>query len=64
MCFINSTREIVIVDIGATRSFISSSCVERLGLVVTPLSRGMVIHTPTNGSVTTSLVCAKCPVSF
>jgi len=24
----------------------------------------MIIETPTNNSVTTSLVCAKCPVSF
>jgi len=64
MCFINNTPLIAIIDTGATHSFISSSCVERLGLVVTPLSRGMVIDNPTNGSVTTSLVCAKCPVSF
>jgi len=64
MCFINSTPLIAIIDTSATHSFIASSCVERLGLVVTPLLRGMVIDTPTNGSVTTSLVCAKCPVSF
>jgi hypothetical protein len=64
MCFINSTPLIAIIDIGATHSFISVSCVERLNLVVTPLSRGMVIDTPASGSVTTSLVCAKCPVNF
>jgi hypothetical protein len=33
-------------------------------LVVTPLSRWMIIDTPASGSVTTSFVCAKCPVSF
>jgi len=55
---------IAIIDTGATHSFISSSCVERLGLVVTLLSRGMVIDTLANGSVTTSLVYAKCLVSF
>jgi len=55
---------ITIIDTGATYSFISSSYVERLGLVVTSLSCGMVINTLANGSVTTSLVCAKCPVSF
>jgi len=49
---------------GATHSFIASSCVKSLGLVVTSFLHGMVIDTPTNGSVTTSLVCAKCPVSF
>jgi len=64
MCFINSTPLIAIVNNGAKHSFILSSCVERLGLVVTSFSRGMVIDTPANGSVTTSLMCAKCPVSF
>ena len=64
MCFINSTPLIAIIDTGATHSFISSCCVERLGLVVTPLLRGMVIDTLANGLVTTSLVCAKCPVNF
>jgi len=53
MCFINSTPLIAIIDTGATHSFIASSCVEHLGLVVTPLTRGMVIDTPTNGSVVT-----------
>jgi len=62
--FINSTPLIAIIDTGATHSFISVSYVERLNLVVTPLLRGMVIDTPANGSVTTSSVCAKCPVNF
>jgi len=64
MCFISSTPLIAIIDTGATHSFISASGVERLNLVVTPLLRGMVIDTPASGSVTTSLVCAKCPVNF
>jgi hypothetical protein len=64
MCFINSTPLIAIIDTGATHSFITASCVECLGLVVTLLSRGMIIDIPASGSVTTSLVCAKCPVSF
>jgi len=55
---------IAIVDTGATHSFVSVSCVERLNLFVTPLSRGMVIDTLANGSETTSLVCAKCHVRF
>jgi len=57
-------QEIRDFDTGATHSFISASCVERLNLVVTPLLRGMVVDTPASGSVTTSLVCAKCPVNF
>ena len=64
MCFISSTPLIAIIDTDATHSFISVSCGERLNLVVTPLLRGMVIDTPASGSVTTSLVCAKCPVNF
>jgi len=60
----NSTPLIAIIDTGVTHSFVASSCVERLGLVVTPLLREMVIDTPANGSATTSLVCAKCTVSF
>ena len=64
MCFINSTYLIAIVYTGETHSFISLSCVERLKLVLTPLLRGMVIDTPTHGSLTTSLVCVKCPVNF
>jgi len=64
MCFINSTPLIAIIDTGAPHSFISVSCVERLNLVVTPLLRGMVIDTPTSGSVTTSLMCARCPINF
>jgi len=43
-------------------------CVQEIrdfdNLVVTPLLGGMVIDTPTSGSVTTSLMCAKCPVNF
>ena len=64
VCFINSTHLIAIIDTGATHSFISASCVERLNLVVTPLSQGTVIDTPASVSVATSLVCAKCPVNF
>jgi len=31
---------------------------------MTLMLRGMVIDTPTNGSVITSLVCVKCPINF
>jgi hypothetical protein len=41
MYFINSNPFIEIVDTGATHSFISLSCVERLNLVLTLLSRGL-----------------------
>ena len=62
--FINSTPLIAIHDTGATHSFIYLSCDERLNLALSPMLRGMIIDTPTNGSVTTSFVCLKCPVNF
>jgi len=62
--FINSTPLIAIIDTGATHSFISLGCVERLNLVLTLMLRGMVIDTLANGSTTTSLVCVKRPVNF
>jgi hypothetical protein len=64
MCFINSTPLLAIIDTGATHSFILPYCVERLNLVMTPMLRGMVIDTPVNSSVTTSLLCVNCPVNF
>ena len=59
ICFINSMSLLAIIYTGATHSFISLGCAERLNLVMSPLSRGMIIDTPTNSSVTTSLVCVK-----
>ncbi|XP_058741884.1 uncharacterized protein LOC131614292 [Vicia villosa] len=63
-CFINSTHLITIINAGATHCFISADCVERLGLVLSTMNGEMVIDTPAKGSVTTSLVCLKCPVSI
>lgn len=39
-------------------------CAERLNLEVSILNGGMVIDTPTNGLVTTSLVCLNCPLTI
>ncbi|XP_058767090.1 uncharacterized protein LOC131640722 [Vicia villosa] len=36
----------------------------RLGLVLSSMNGEMVVDTPTKGSVTTSLVCLKCPMSI
>jgi len=54
----------VIVDMGATHSFILLSCAKRLNLDMSHMLRGMIIDTPVNGSVTTSLVSVKYPVNF
>jgi hypothetical protein len=35
-----------------------------LGLVLSNMNGEMVVETPAKGSVTTSLVCQKCPLSM
>ena len=60
--FINSTPLINIIDTSATHCFIAADCVERLGLVLSSLNGEMVVDTPAKGLVTTSFVCAKCPL--
>ncbi|XP_058783872.1 uncharacterized protein LOC131658615 [Vicia villosa] len=55
-CFIDSIPLIAIIDTSATHCFIVVDCVKRLGLVLSFMNREMVIDTPANGSVTTSLL--------
>jgi len=64
ICFINNTPLLAIIDIGVKYSFISLGCAKHFNLVMSPMLRGMVIDTPTNGSVTTSLVCLNFPFNF
>ena len=54
-CFINDIPLIIIIDTGATCSFISAESVKRWNLVVFTMNGSMVIDTSTNGSVTTYL---------
>ncbi|XP_058726068.1 uncharacterized protein LOC131597384 [Vicia villosa] len=63
-CFINSTPLITIIDTGATHCFIAADCVERLGLVLSSMNGEMVVEVPAKGTVTTSLVCLRCPLSI
>ncbi|XP_050920109.1 uncharacterized protein LOC127137721 [Lathyrus oleraceus] len=60
-CFINNINLITIIDIGETHSFISTYHVKRSSFVVSDMNVNMVIDILANGSVTTSLVCLKCP---
>ena len=62
-CLIADKLLDVLYDSGATHSFISHACVERLGLCATELPYDMVVSTPTNEPVTTSRVCLKCPIT-
>ncbi|KAK2427684.1 putative mitochondrial protein [Trifolium repens] len=62
-CFIYDTPLIAIVDTGATHSFISFECMKRLNIPVSEMLGCMEIETPASSSVTTQLVCRKCPVT-
>ena len=53
-CLIADKLLDVLYDLGATHSFISHACVERLGLCTTELPYDIMVSTPTNEPVTTS----------
>ena len=61
-CVISGMRCYVLYDSGATHSFVSNACVERLGLPVCELQCELAVSTPTSGLVSTSSLCARCPV--
>ncbi|XP_050903309.1 uncharacterized protein LOC127115993, partial [Lathyrus oleraceus] len=63
-CFINGTPLITIIDTGATHCFISANCARILGLKLSALDGELIVETPAKGSITTSLVCLKCPLSI
>ena len=63
-CFISGIPLLVPFDVGATHSFISCLCVEKLKLSMSSLNKDLVVETPTNGFVLTSNVCLNCPVEI
>jgi hypothetical protein len=63
-CSVNNTPLIAIIDTGATHCFIAADRASKLGLVMSCMNGEMVVETPAKGSVTTSLVCLKCPLSM
>ncbi|XP_050889250.1 uncharacterized protein LOC127094465 [Lathyrus oleraceus] len=63
-CLINGIPLISIIGMGETHSFVSTKCVKRLNLEVSAMNDNMVLDTPYNGSVTTSLVCVNCPLTI
>jgi len=62
-CLIADKLLDVLYDSGATHSFISHACVERLGLCTTELPYDIVVSTPTNEPINTSRVCLRCPIT-
>ena len=53
----------VLYDLGATHSFISLDCVNRLKLHVSELPYDLFVCTLTGKSVRITQVCMKCPFS-
>ncbi|XP_047169898.1 uncharacterized protein LOC124838351 [Vigna umbellata] len=52
----------VLFDSGATHSFISKACVEKLGLTESEMQFDLVVSTPATGEVRTSTMCIGCPI--
>ena len=61
-CMISGSSCCVLYDSGATLSFVSFDCVERLGLPVRELQFELAVSTPASGLVRTSSLCARLPV--
>ncbi|WVZ22654.1 hypothetical protein V8G54_001198 [Vigna mungo] len=62
VCSLFGKNVLVLFDSGATHSFISLLCVEKLGLSLSDLGCELVVSTPTSGQVSTSSVCVGCPI--
>jgi len=58
-CMIAGESLCVLFDFGATHSFVSIACVERLGLSVRELQCKLPVSTPALGLVRTSFLCAR-----
>jgi hypothetical protein len=63
-CYFDSTPLIAIIDTGATHCFIAVECASKLGLAMSNMNGEMVIENPAKGSMTTSLVCLRCPLTM
>ncbi|XP_027903646.1 uncharacterized protein LOC114163542 [Vigna unguiculata] len=61
-CMIAGESLCVLYDSGATHSFVSIACVERLGLPVRELQCKLAVSTPASGLVRMSSLCARLPV--
>ena len=62
--FINNVELVAIIDTEATHSFISLECATKLELRFSDMKGSMVIDTPASGSVTTTCVCLKFPLTI
>ncbi|XP_017428667.1 uncharacterized protein LOC108336713 [Vigna angularis] len=62
ICLLFGASCVTLFDSGATHSFVSKACVEKLELVVRELPCDLVVSTPVAGLVRTSNVCSGCPI--
>ena len=63
-CFISGIPLLVLFNFGATHSFISCLCVEKLKLSMPFLNNDLEVETPTSRSVLTFDVCLNCPIEI
>ncbi|XP_047149450.1 uncharacterized protein LOC124821588 [Vigna umbellata] len=61
-CLVYGIPCCVLYDSGATHSFISKACVEKLGLAESEMQFDLAVSTPAAGEVRTSTVCVRCPI--
>ncbi|XP_058727417.1 uncharacterized protein LOC131598861 [Vicia villosa] len=63
-CYVNNQPLFVLVDYGATHSFVSYHCVRRLGFEASPLPNPMIILSATEDVVEAREVCKECSITF
>ncbi|XP_058775619.1 uncharacterized protein LOC131649895 [Vicia villosa] len=63
-CYVNDQPLFVLVDCGATHSFISYPCVRRLGFETSLLPNPMIISSATNDVVEAREICKECSITF
>ncbi|XP_014490634.1 uncharacterized protein LOC106753349 [Vigna radiata var. radiata] len=61
-CILFGASCVTLFDSGATNSFVSEACVERLGRVVREFPCDLVVSTLAAGLVRTADVCSRCPI--
>ncbi|XP_058764551.1 uncharacterized protein LOC131638010 [Vicia villosa] len=63
-CYVNNQPLFVLVDCGATHSFISYPCVRRLGFETSLLPNPMIISSATDDVVEAREICRECFITF
>ncbi|XP_047173015.1 uncharacterized protein LOC124840918, partial [Vigna umbellata] len=61
-CLVHGISCCVLYDSGATHSFISKACVDKLGISENEMQFDLVVSTPAAGEVRTSTICVRCPI--